>query len=291
MDILLNLVIVALMGLIAIIAGIFEDLESDVASTSNPNSQVQLAPQVGNLHKLFNRAISGEPLLIGTMATISGSIAYVLFTLNYPVVLVLLVSALVATIIQIIFSITSYMGRITSQALYNQPLFLDVLFKHIPIIAAHAFISLFSITTLSYILVYLLDPAVPLTLPVVSLLMGITLGSIGSAIGDIHYGAEKLYQNYEFGSGIAVSNNGNIATTSVLGSRSSIDVVHFCSKFGGPITGLCFGLIVFLNFWIYLVFGIKYGLIIGLIIVLLFFILNMVIERKARLKFGKYEKN
>ena len=82
MDILFNLVLVALMGLIAIIAGIFEDLESDVASTSNPNSQVQLAPQVGNLHKLFNRAVSGEPVLMGTTATIAGSIAYVLFTLN-----------------------------------------------------------------------------------------------------------------------------------------------------------------------------------------------------------------
>ena len=291
MDVFLNLVFVAFMGLVAIIAGIFEDLESDLASTSNPNSQVQLAPQVGNLHKLFNRAISGEPILVGTMATISGSIAYVLFTLNYPLVLVLSIAALVATLIQVIMSITSYMGRITSQALYNQPLFLDVLFKHIPLIAAYEFVTLFSITTLSYIMVYLLNPAVPLTLPVVSLLMGITLGSIGSAIGDIHYGAEKLYQNHEFGSGIAVSNNGNIVTKSALGARGSIDVVRFCSKFGGPVTGLCFGLIVFLNFWIYLVFGIEYGLIVGLIIVLLFFVLNVIIERKARLKYGKYENN
>jgi len=291
MDILSNLVLVAFMGLIAIIAGMFEDLESDVASTSNPNSQVQLAPQIGNLHKLFNRAISGEPLLVGTMAAISGSIAYVLFTLNYPVVLVLLISALVATLVQTIFSITSYMGRITSQALYNQPLFLDVLHKHVPIMAAHAFITLLSVTTISYIMCYLLNPAVPLTLPVISILMGITLGSIGSAIGDIHYGAEKLYQNYEFGSGIAVSNNGNIVTKSSLGSNNSIDVVNFCSKFGGPITGACFGIIIFLNFWIYLVFGIKYGLIAGLIIVLLFFVLNIFIERKARSKFGEYEKN
>ena len=290
MDILFNLVLVALMGLIAIIAGIFEDLESDVASTSNPNSQVQLAPQVGNLHKLFNRAVSGEPVLMGTTATIAGSIAYVLFTLNYPVVLVLLISALIATLVQVILSITSYMGRITSQALYNQPLFLDVLIKHIPISAAHAFITLFSITTLSYIMVYLLGPAVPLSLPVTALLMGISLGTIGSAIGDIHYGAEKLYQNHEFGSGIAVSNNGNIATKSPLGSRNSIDVVRFCSKFGGPISGLCFGLIIFLTFWINLVFGINYGLIAGLIIVLLFFILNIIIEKNARINFGKYEK-
>ncbi len=290
MDILLNLILVALMGLTAVVAGIFEDLESDVASTSNPNSQVQLAPQIGNLHKLFNRAVSGEPLLVGAMATIAGSVAYVLFSLDYPVVLVLLLASFIATIVQVVLSITSYMGRVTSQALYNQPLFLDVIVKHVPVIAAHAFIALFSITTLSYIMCYLLNPAVPLTLPVCSLLMGMTLGSIGSAIGDIHYGAEKLYQNYEFGSGTAVSNNGDIVTKSALGSRSSIDVVHFCSRFGGPVTGLCFGIIVFLTFWIYLVFGIRYGLMAGLIIVLLFFVLNVIIERKSRLNFGKYEK-
>lgn len=105
MDIIFNLVLVALMGLIAIIAGIFEDLESDVASTSNPNSQVQLAPQIGNLHKLFNRAISGEPLLMGTMATISGTIAYVLFTMDFPVILILLISAFIATIVQTVLSV------------------------------------------------------------------------------------------------------------------------------------------------------------------------------------------
>lgn len=290
MDIIYNLILIAFMGLIAIIAGMFEDLESDVASTSNPNSQVQLAPQIGNLHKLFNRAVSGEPLLVGTMATISGSIAYVLLSYNYPLVLVLLISALITTLIQVIFSITSYMGRITSQALYNQPLFLDVLYKHIPTVAAHAFISIFSLTTLSYTIVYLLNSTIQISLPIISLLMGLTLGSVGSAVGDIHYGAEKLYQTSEFGSGIPVSLNGNITTKSALGSRKSIDVVNFCSKFGGPLTGLCFGIIIFLSFWIYSVFGFEGGLITGLIIVILFLTLNVLLERNSRIKYGKYEK-
>ena len=83
--------LVILMGLFAIIAGIFEDLESDVASTSNPNSQVQLSPQIGNLHKLFNRAVSGEPLLVGSMATISGAVAYTLIYIHQPVLLVLII--------------------------------------------------------------------------------------------------------------------------------------------------------------------------------------------------------
>ena len=291
MDVLTNLATLSLMALIAIIAGIFEDLESDVASTSNPNSQVQLAPQVGYLHKYFNRAISGEPLLVGTISAISGSIAFALLSTNNSVIIVLLMSSLLATIVQVILSITSYMGRITSQALYNQPLFLDVLYKHVPTMAAHAFITIFSVTTLSYIMLYMLTPRIELTLPILTLFMGITLGSIGSAIGDIHYGAEKLYQDYDFGSGIPVSRNGHITTRSALGSRSSIDVARFCSKFGGPITGLCFGLVIFLTFWILIVFGINGGLIVGLLIVIFFIILNYILERKSRSKYGVYEKD
>lgn len=290
MDLIYNLMLTVFMGLIAIVAGMFEDLESDVASTSNPNSQVQLAPQIGNLHKLFNRAVSGEPLLVGTMATIAGAICSVLLSLNYPLVLVLLIATFIATLVQVVLSITSYMGRITSQALYNQPLFLDVIYKHVPIMAAHAYISIFSITLLSYIMTNLLNPVIPVALPVMSLLLGLSLGSIGSAVGDIHYGAEKLYQSSEFGCGIPVSLNGNITTKSALGSRQSIDVVNFCSKFGGPVTGLCFGIIIFLNFWIYLVFGIQGGLLAGVCIIIIFLVLNIILERKSRLKYGKFEK-
>lgn len=290
MDIISNLLLVTVMGLIAIIAGIFEDLESDVASTSNPNSQVQLAPQVGNLHKLFNRAVSGEPLLVGTMATIAGTICYCLLMTNTSVILALLISALIATIIQVIFSITSYMGRITSQALYNQPLFMDMLTKHLPTMAAHAFINLFSILLLSYIMVYMLNPHIALTLPITTAFIGITLGSIGSAVGDIHYGAEKLYQTFGFGTGISVSNNGSITTLSPLGSRNSIDVVEFCSKFAGPLTGLCFGIVIFLSFWVNMLFGICYGLIVTLILVILLVIINLLLERNSRNRYGKYEK-
>ena len=290
MDMIFNLMVVTVMSLIAVIAGIFEDLESDVASTSNPNSQVQLASEVGNLHKFFNRAISGEPLLVGTMATISGTVCYVLLSFNYHVLLSLILSAIVATLIQLIFSITSYIGRITSQALYNQPIFMDVLYKHVPTVAAHAFITLFSITLLSYLMVYVMKPSLPLTLPLVTLLIGIMLGSVGSAVGDIHYGAEKLYQTQEFGAGIPVSSNGQITTKSSIGSNSSIDVVKFCSKFAGPLTGLCFGIIIFLSFWQSLVFGVKIGLVVGFIIIILITVLNGFLEYTSRKKYGKYEK-
>ncbi len=278
------------MTLLAIIAGMFEDLESDVASTSNPNSQVQLAPQVGNLHKLFNRAISGEPLLVATMTTISGAIAYILMSANQPVILALLIASIIAMVIQAVMSITAYMGRITSQALYNQPLFMDVVFKHVPVSAAHSFITIFSVTTLSYIMVYLLTPAVGISLPVATFLMGIALGSIGSAVGDIHYGAEKLYQHHTFGSGIPVSINGDITTKDALGSRNSLDIVHFASRFASPLSGLCFGIIIFLTFWLYLVFGVRAGLVIGVIIIILCIVFNFLLERNARQRYGEYEK-
>jgi tetrahydromethanopterin S-methyltransferase subunit E len=53
--------LVAAMGALATIGGASEDIESDIGSQSNPNSQVQLAAQVGNPHRIYNKAISGEP--------------------------------------------------------------------------------------------------------------------------------------------------------------------------------------------------------------------------------------
>lgn len=285
-----NILLVAFMGLVAIIAGIFEDLESDVASTSNPNSQVQLAPQMGKLHKLFNRAISGEPLLVGMTSVIAGSLCYCFLLNNINVLLAIILASVIATFVQVILSITSYLGRSTSQSLYNQPLFMDMLYKHIPTMASHAFITLSSIVLLSYIMVYLLVPSVNLALPLVSLFIGITLGSIGSAVGDIHYGAEKLYQKKEFGAGIPVSNSGDITRMSSLGSNNSIDVVYFCSKFGGPLTGLAFGIIIFLSFWITLIFGTNYAFIVSAVLVLVIILLNYFLEKKSHEKYGKYQK-
>lgn len=288
MDVISNLLLVTFMGLIAIIAGMFEDLESDVASTSNPNSQVQLAPQVGKLHKLFNRAISGEPLLVGCMSVIAGSLCYAFLMANYNPLLAILSSAIIATLVQTILSITSYMGRITSQSLYNQPLFMDMLYKHVPTMMAFAFVCLFSILLLSYIMVYLLVPSVNLSLPIVAAFMGITLGSVGSAVGDIHYGAEKLYQNQEFGAGLPVSNSGNITRMSSLGSNNSIDVLYFCSKFAGPLTGLAFGVVIFLSFWTTIVFPVNYAFIVSILLVVLVTFLNYLLEKNSRKRYGKY---
>ena len=53
--------ITALAGTLATVAGSAEDTESNIGSQGDPNSQVQLAPQMGFVHRIFNKAVAGEP--------------------------------------------------------------------------------------------------------------------------------------------------------------------------------------------------------------------------------------
>jgi len=282
--------VVALMGAAATIAGAAEDLESDVGSMSNPNSQVQLAPQMGNLHRMFNKAVSGEPVQMGTWAGIAGSVAFILMaSLNLPVIMAIAAGAAIAALVHAAFATTSHLGRIVSQSQFNQPVFLDVVTQHLGPITGHGFIVTFSIVGLSYLMTLPIQGlGHPFPLPLLAVLWGITIGAIGSSTGDVHYGAEREYQQYPFGGGIPVAIHGDITRNSELGPRNSMDVVYFCAKFGGPVTGFCFGLIVFLSFWTTIVFGLVGGVIAGLVILILLIIINNRIEVFARTKYGPY---
>ena len=44
--------ITALAGALATVAGAAENTESDIGSQGDPNSQVQLAPQMGYMHRI-----------------------------------------------------------------------------------------------------------------------------------------------------------------------------------------------------------------------------------------------
>jgi tetrahydromethanopterin S-methyltransferase subunit E len=283
--------VVALMGAAATIAGAAEDLESDVGSMSNPNSQVQLAPQMGNLHRIFNKAVSGEPVQMGAWAGIAGSVAFVLMgALQLPVIMSIAGGAAIAALVHVVFATTSHMGRIVSQSQFNQPLFLDVVTQHLGPIAGHGFIVTFSIVGLSYLMTLPIQGfAHPFPIPLLAVLWGITIGAIGSSTGDVHYGAEREYQQYPFGGGIPVAIHGDITRKAELGARNSIDVVYFCAKFGGPVTGFAFGLIVFLSFWTTVVFGATGGVLAGLVIVILLIIINNQIEIFARKNYGPYK--
>jgi tetrahydromethanopterin S-methyltransferase subunit E len=282
--------VVALMGAAATIAGAAEDLESDVGSMSNPNSQVQLAPQMGNLHRIFNKAVSGEPVQMGTLAGIAGSVFFVLFsTLQLPVIMSIAGGAAVAALWHAAFAATSHLGRTTSLAQFNQPLFLDVVVQHLGPIAGHGFIVTFGIVGLSYLMTLpIVGFAHPFAVPFLAVLWGITIGAIGSSTGDVHYGAEREYQQYPFGGGIPVAIHGDITRMSELGARNSMDVVYFCAKYGGPVTGFCFGLIVFLSFWSTVVFGAAGGILALAVIILLLIYLNNRVEVFARNKYGPY---
>ena len=302
--------VVALMGAAATISGAAEDLESDVGSMSNPNSQVQLAPQMGNLHRIFNKAVSGEPVQMGTMAGIAGSVAFVLISLNLPVIMALAGGAAFAALVHATFATTSHLGRTVSVSKFGQPLFLDVVTEHLGPIAGHGFIVTFTIIGVSYLMTLPIQGfAHPFPLPMLAVLWGITIGAIGSSTGDIHYGGEREYQQYPFGGGIPVRIHGDITRKAELGARNSLDAVNFCAKYGGPVTGFCFGAIVFFSFWSTVVGGIfgsvtgtilpgnsdsntalAVGTTILFIIIILIIIINNRMEVFARNKYGPYLK-
>ena len=89
--------LIAAMGALATVAGASEDIESDIGSQSNPNSQVQLAAQVGNPHRIYNKAISGEPPANALWCATAAMVAYTLITaFQMPALLALVAGASVA---------------------------------------------------------------------------------------------------------------------------------------------------------------------------------------------------
>ncbi|NOQ48656.1 MAG: tetrahydromethanopterin S-methyltransferase subunit E [Methanococcoides sp.] len=294
MEPLMGMGVLALMGAAATIAGTTEDLESDVGSQSNPNSQVQLAPQMMYPHRIYNKAISGEPPSNALICAIGGTVASVLMTANLSVLFAIAIGALVATAVHGTYCITAYMGRTASQKRFRQPIYLDILRSHTPVMMGYAFITTFCILVVSYIMVAVLAHPFPLTL--LAFIWGITVGAIGSSTGDVHYGAEREFQNVEFGSGLNAANSGNIVRKAESGLRNGIDNSWFCAKFGGPVTGLAFGMTVFLSGWVTAVFNPATSLTMGwlsvaagVILVLLMIIWNRKIEVAARKAFGPYK--
>jgi len=293
---LISLGALALAGAAATVSGCAEDLESDVGSQSNPNSQVQLGPQMGNIHRYFNKAISGEPVSYGLYVAVAGTIAWALMNAGLNAVLALIVGAGVAAIVHGAYSVSAFLGRIVGQSQkFGQPVYMDVLTSHIGPIVGHGFIAVFTMVLAAYLAVTALGN--PFPLPLVALIFGITVGAIGSSTGDVHYGAEREYQKYPFGGGIPVANQGDIDLYAEYGIRNGLDSSYFCSRLGGPLTGLCFGLIIFLDGWRGIVGNIIGGdlvtktsiaLVVGLLVVVAAAILNRKIEVFARNKYGPY---
>jgi tetrahydromethanopterin S-methyltransferase subunit E len=294
MDPLIGMGVLALIGAVAAIAGYTEDLESVVGSQSNPNSQVQLAPQMKYPHRLFNKAISGEPLSNGLAAVIGAVIAVSLdiyFDLSVPTLIV--AGSIAAMMIHVVLATTSFFGRISSQSRFKQPLYMDVFKTHIPTIAAYAFMTTACILIICFLMSIYLSVGIPI--PLLALILGITVGAIGSAVGDTHYGSERLYQNLEFGSGLNAAYSGNIVRKAESGIRSGMDNSWFSSKFGGPTTGIAFAAVLFMTSWITVLFNPVWGkavgwlgLIAGILFVAATAVINRYLEKSARRNFGPY---
>jgi tetrahydromethanopterin S-methyltransferase subunit E len=279
--------IVALMGALATIAGAAEDLESDVGSQSNPNSQVQLAAQMDFPHRIFNKAISGEPPAYGLWCATGATVASVLLAQNMSVIFAIAIGSLAGAILLGLFAVTAHMGRTASQKRFKQPVYMDMVIGHVPSIIAHGFIAVFCIVSFSYIMNEILLH--PFPLPLLALLWGITAGAIGSSTGDVHYGAEREFQNQPFGAGLNAAQSGNIVRKGESGLRNGMDNVWACAKFGGPVTGLALGWTVFFDNWRSTVFSGMNAVIAGLIIVLILILANRLVEVKARKAYGPYK--
>jgi hypothetical protein len=133
----------------------------------------------------------------------------------------------------------------------------------------------------------------PFPLPLLGLVWGIALGAAGSATGNPYYGKERQYQNQKFGAGVPISASGNIVRYAEAGERNSIDNGWFTAKIGGSASGICFGLIVFLELWRTVLFesiNPWYAIIAGIVMILAFTVINLWIEGWARKTYGPYTK-
>jgi len=282
----------ALAGLLALLAGIFENEDSDAGSASNPNSQVQLAPQIEHLHRYYNKAIAGEPPQNALWAALAATVAYILYTRIgldpvSGVILGAVVGALIAAVLQGMYGSLAHISRIASLKNFKQMLYWDCLLSPLPLSMTYTFLTALCLTLLSFVIHGLLGS--PFPVPLIAMFLGFTLGAIASSTGDVHYGAERLYQHYKFGSGIAISKQGDIDVKGEYGYRNSVDTPYFTLRFGGPVTGLTFGLLIFIDALSRISGSVWTSVILEFLIIALILIVIIFLEKYTRDRYGPFE--
>jgi tetrahydromethanopterin S-methyltransferase subunit E len=269
----------ALAGLLAFLAGIFEDSESNAGSASNPNSQVQLAPQIGNRHRYFNKAISGEPPANALWATTAATTAYLLTGHfggdAFAVLVASIIGAAASTLLLCAYGLLSHISRIASMKNFEQTLYWDSLLTPLPLDAAFGFLTALMLTLLAFAAHGLLGN--PFSVPLIAFFFGITIGAIGSS-------------TYIFGSGIPISVQGDIDVKGEYGYRNSVDTPYFTMRFGGLVTGLAFGMLIFLDAWsrLFTFAGVWTGVIVVSVLVLIILIFIYLLEVYTRKRYGRY---
>jgi tetrahydromethanopterin S-methyltransferase subunit E len=288
-EIVFGIGITALAGALATIAGAAEDTESDIGSQGDPNSQVQLAPQMGYVHRIFNKAIAGEPPAYGLWVALGAGLAWAFMAMQINPILAIVLGSALAVFVQGVYATTAYLGRTASLAKFGQPVYIDILKSMTTVTMAHAFVAIFTTVAMCHLMIGALGH--PFPLPLLGLVWGIALGAAGSATGNPFYGKERQYQEQKFGAGVPISASGNIVRYAEAGQRNSLDNGFFSAKLGGPASGICFGLIVFFELWRTVVFeelSIWGPIIVGIVVILVFAIIDRYIEVWARKNFGPY---
>jgi tetrahydromethanopterin S-methyltransferase subunit E len=289
-EIVFGIGITALAGALASVAGAAEDTESDIGSQGDPNSQVQLAPQMGYVHRIFNKAIAGEPPAYGLWVALGAGLAWAFMAMQINPILAIVLGSALAVFVQGVYATTAYLGRTASLSKFEQPVYVDILKSMTTVTMAHAFVAIFATVTVCHLMNGALGH--PFPLPLLGLIWGIALGAAGSATGNPFYGKERQYQNQAFGAGVPIAASGNIVRYAEAGQRNSIDNGFFSAKLGGPASGICFGLIVFFELWRTVVFepvAAGWGaILVGVVVILIFAIIDRYIEVWARKTFGPY---
>jgi tetrahydromethanopterin S-methyltransferase subunit E len=149
--------ITALTGALATVAGSAEDTESNIGSQGDPNSQVQLAPQMGFLHRIFNKAVAGEPPAYGLWCCLGAGLAWAFMAMQLNPVLAIVLGCVLATFVQGVYATTAYVGRTASLAKFGQPVYVDILKSMTSVTMAHAFIAIFCTVTLCHLINAALD--------------------------------------------------------------------------------------------------------------------------------------
>jgi tetrahydromethanopterin S-methyltransferase subunit E len=245
---------------------------------------------MGYIHRIFNKAIAGEPPAYGLWVALGAGLAWAFMAMQINPILAIVLGSALAVFVQGVYATTAYLGRTASLAKFGQPVYIDILKSMTTVTMAHAFVAIFTTVAMCHLIISALGH--PFPLPLLGLVWGIALGAAGSATGNPFYGKERQYQEQKFGAGVPISASGNIVRYAEAGQRNSLDNGFFSAKLGGPASGVCFGLIVFFELWRTVVFEPLVNgwgaVIVGIVVILVFAIIDRYIEVWARKTFGPY---
>ena len=160
-EIVFGIGITALAGALATVAGAAEDTESDIGSQGDPNSQVQLAPQMGYIHRIFNKAIAGEPPAYGLWVALGAGLAWAFMAMHINPILAIVLGSALAVFVQGVYATTAYLGRTASLAKFGQPVYIDILKSMTTVTMAHAFVAIFTTVAMCHLIISALGHPFP----------------------------------------------------------------------------------------------------------------------------------